>query len=279
MAIKIGIRAHDLCEKQTPETLASRLEEHGFSYVQLVFNKALAPYSYEDAFVDKVAASLKEKKIQVAMLGAYFNPVHSDPEVVKKGIENFKANLRIAHAFGHPYVGSETGSYNDSPWIYNPKNQTEEGYQQSKKAFVELTRYAEEIGEDITIEGAWGHVMYAPKVLKRLVDELHSPRVHVTLDLYNYLYEGNFESRDAIFKEACDLFKDEIKILHLKDAKLVDGKLVQVAPGQGDFHYSTMLETIKNECPNAVLVFEGVKGDDIDTSYRYMKSLISTKSM
>ena len=126
---------------------------------------------------------------------------------------------------------------------------------------------------------AYAKAMYAPKVLKRLVDELHSPRVHVTLDLYNYLYEGNFESRDAIFKEACDLFKDEIKILHLKDAKLVDGKLVQVAPGQGDFHYSTMLETIKNECPNAVLVFEGVKGDDIDTSYRYMKSLISTKSM
>ena len=72
MAIKIGIRAHDLCEKQTPETLASRLEEHGFSYVQLVFNKALAPYSYEDAFVDKVAASLKEKKDTGSNAGCLF---------------------------------------------------------------------------------------------------------------------------------------------------------------------------------------------------------------
>src|SRR5574344_2694523 len=110
MELKLGIRAHDLAEKKTPEELASILKEHGFSYAQLVMNKALFPYSYDPAFVSKVASSLKEKSIQVAMLGAYFNPVHSDPEVVQKGIDNFKANLRIAQAFGHPYVGSETGS-------------------------------------------------------------------------------------------------------------------------------------------------------------------------
>ena len=52
----------------------------------------------------------------VALIGAYFNPVHSHRDVVEKGIENFKANLRISHYFdGVPYVGSETGSYNDSP--------------------------------------------------------------------------------------------------------------------------------------------------------------------
>jgi L-ribulose-5-phosphate 3-epimerase len=274
MAFKIGIRAHDLVEKKSPEDLALALQQHGFSFVQLVFNKALSPFSYESEFVNRVACSLKEKNIQVAMLGAYFNPVHSNPQIVKDGIENFKANLRIAKAFSHPYVGSETGSYNDSPWTYNPKNQTEEGYQQSKAVFAELTHYAEEVGADITLEGAWGHVMYCPKVLKRLVDELHSPRVHVTVDLFNYLYEGNFEKRDEIFLEALHLFGSEVKIIHLKDGKIIQGKLVQLAPGKGDFHYPLMIEAIKKECPNATLIFEGVKGDDIDSSYTFLKSLI-----
>jgi L-ribulose-5-phosphate 3-epimerase len=274
MELKIGIRAHDLVEKKTPEELANALHEHGFSYAQLVMNKAFSPYSYEENFVKEVSTSLKEKGITVAMLGAYFNPVHSNPQVVQDDIANFKANLRIAHEFGHPFVGSETGSFNDSPWTYNPKNQTEEGYQASKAVFAELARYAEEVGEDITIEGAWGHVMYCPKVLKRLVDELHSPRVHVTVDLYNYLYEGNFAQRDQIFLEALQLFGSEVKIIHLKDAKLVEGKLVQVAPGQGDFHYSLMIEAIRKYCSNAVLVFEGVKARDIDASHRYLETLL-----
>jgi len=274
MEMKIGIRAHDLVEKKTPEELASIVREHGFSYVQLVMSKALFPCSYDESFVQKVSASLKEKGIAVAMLGAYFNPVHSNPQVVRGGVANFKANLRIAHEFGHPYVGSETGSFNDSPWTYNPKNQTEEGYQASKAVFAELARYAEEVGEDIAIEGAWGHVMYCPKVLKRLVDELYSPRVHVTVDLYNYLYEGNFENRDAIFLEALQLFGNEVKIIHLKDAKVVGGKLVQVAPGQGDFHYSLMIEAIRKYCPNAILVFEGVKALDIDVSHRFVETLL-----
>lgn len=274
MELKLGIRAHDLAEKKTPEELSALLREHGFSYAQLVLNKALSPCSYDSEFIDKVVRSLKENAIQVAMLGAYFNPVHSDPQIVQKGIDNFKANLRIAQAFGHPYVGSETGSFNDSPWTYNPKNQTEEGYQKSKAVFAELTRYAEEVGADITIEGAWGHVMYCPRVLKRLVDELHSPRVHVTIDLYNYLYEGNFEARDQIFLEALQLFGEEVKIIHLKDAKVENGKLIQVAPGKGDFHYSFMIASIKKYCPKATLVFEGVKAQDIDASKRFVEALL-----
>jgi L-ribulose-5-phosphate 3-epimerase len=274
MEMKLGIRAHDLVEKKTPEELASILHAHGFSYAQLVIGKALSPYSYDEDFLRRVAASLEKENVRVAMLGAYFNPVHSNPQVVQEGIANFKANLRAASFFGHPFVGSETGSFNDSPWTYNPRNQTEEGFLKSKAVFAELTRFAEEVGEDITIEGAWGHVMYCPKVLKRLVDELHSPRVHVTVDLYNYLYEGNFKDRDAIFLEALELFQDNIKIIHLKDAKVVEGRLIQLAPGQGEFHYPLMMNAIRKYCPNAVLVFEGVKAHDIDTSHAYMETLI-----
>lgn len=271
--MKIGVRAHDLAKGVSEEELAKTISDYGFSYLQLVFPKALKDYSYDDEYVKSLAHRLKEKNLSVAMLGAYFNPVHSDPAVVNKGISNFKANLRIAHLLGHPPVGSETGSYNDSPWTYVPKNHTEEAYVATKKVFRELVSYAEEVGEDISIEPAWGHVIYSPEVLERLVKELNSKHVYVTIDLFNLLNADNFVDRDEIFLDALTRFNDRIRILHLKDAVVENEELKQVAPGKGGFHYPKMIEAAKRYCPKAILVFEGVGPSDIGKSHKMVSAL------
>lgn len=273
MEFKFGVRAHDLAEKKTPEELASIVSSYGFHYLQLVFAKALDNPSYDSIYVSRVTKALKDKDIAVAMLGAYFNPVHSSSLKVAEGIKTFENNLMIASAFGNPPVGSETGSFNDSPWIYVPKNRTEEGFLQSEKVFKGLTKKAEEVGANISIEPAYGHVMYSVSCLKRLVSDLSSPNVFVTIDLYNLLDVSNFEKRDAIFHEALSSFGAKIKIIHLKDAKVLNEKLIQLAPGEGDFHYQFMLGEIKRYCPNATLVFEGVKSDKIKDAYSYLVSL------
>lgn len=272
MKNQFAVRAHDLASKTSIEKLLEAVGEYDFKKIQFVFPKALDPYSYDEEFVKHVSSSLKKAGVSVSMLGAYFNMVHSDPEVVRKGILNFYDNLRIAHHFGHAYVGSETGSFNDSPWIYHPKNRTEEGYQQSKAVWVELAKFAEEVDEHILIEPAFGHVMWDAKTLKRLIDEISSKHVHVTLDLYNLLDPSNFEKRDEIFEEAVKLFNEEIKVIHLKDATIKDGKLVQLDPGFGEFHYDSMLKLIKTYCPKAVLTFEGVKKPGIAQSIEILNT-------
>ena len=275
MEIKIGVRAHDLSEKQTPEQLAEVVSAYGFENIQLVFNKALNEFSYDEDFVLRVKKSLDSKNIKVTMLGAYFNPVHSHRDVVEKGIENFKANLRISHYFdGVPYVGSETGSYNDSPWIYVPKNQTEEGYQETKKVFVDLKDYAESISSKMAIESAWGHVIYSYQQQARLLQELNSENVFATVDLYNLLYEGNFHQRDEIFEGALKTLGNKVKIIHIKDADLIDGKLVQLAPGDGKFHYDFMVSCVKKYAPDATLVFEGVRAEKIEQALKVLKACL-----
>lgn len=274
MKIKIGVRAHDLAEKTSPEELSAIVSSYGLKNVQLVFPKALKDYSYDENYVLRVKKALDDNHIGVTMLGAYFNPVHSDRKVVEKGMKNFKANLRISHLFdGVPYVGSETGSYNDSPWIYHPKNQTEEGYQETKKVFEELKDYAESIGSKIAIESAWGHVIYSYQQHARLLRELNSDNVYATVDLYNLLYEGNFEERDKIFEGALSTLGEKVKIIHIKDGDVRDGKLVQLAPGEGKFHYGFMMDCVRKYCPDATLVFEGVRKDKIEGSLKLIESL------
>ncbi|NLL69418.1 MAG: sugar phosphate isomerase/epimerase, partial [Acholeplasmataceae bacterium] len=67
---------------------------------------------------------------------------------------------------------------------------------------------------------------------------------------------------------------DKIKVFHLKDYIIKDNKLVQVGLGQGLIDYPYVINLIKKHNPDAYLIFEGVKYEDMESSLKYIKSLI-----
>lgn len=280
--MKIGIRAHDLF-KGSDEDLFKNLHDAGFKYAQLVTYKAIVG---DDSIMTLAKAKrikeLSEKyDVKVAMLGAYFNPVHSNKTLVKSTVERFKSHLKYASDAGVKFVGSETGSYNDDKWTYNPLNRTEEGYLESFNIFKELVLFAKDYDSKLALEGAYGHVMFEPKRLYRLMNDLDKvaqDKVEIIVDLYNYLDISNHEKRYEIFDECLELFKDRIVIFHLKDYVVKDNKLVQVGLGQGLIDYNIIIPKIIKNCPNATLIFEGVVGDDIKTSKTLIEELVKNGS-
>lgn len=276
--MNIGIRCHDLCQG-TIEDIISKCKEYGFENLQLVFKKALKDNNGNTILFDEnsaleVGKKLKESNINVTMLGAYFNPVHSNKKLVKSNIEYFKKHLKFASLLDCKYVGTETGSYNDDKWTYNPKNQTEEGYQESIAVFKELVKYAEECNTTLLIEPAYGHVMYSVDQLKRCYDEINSPNLKITIDIFNLLYEGNYKDYKEIFRYACKIFRDNIKVFHLKDFYTKDEKIVQCGLGKGIIDFKFIIDTINEFSPHSTVVFEGVIGEDIKPSLNIIKELL-----
>lgn len=272
--MKIGIRAHDL-KVNTSEELAALARHFEFDYLQLVLNKAfginieeLSPFN-----IEKLLEPFQKQKVKIALLGSYFNPVHSDLVFRNNNIARFKKHLEFSKFFGTPYVGTETGSYQDSPWTYHPRNHLEESYLEVREIIRDLVGYAEMVDACVLIEGAYNHLIYNPELLKRLVDEIPSQNLRVIIDLYNYLNINNYQNQRAIFKTAIELLKDKITVIHLKDFIVSEGTLKQVGLGQGLMDYPYLIRTIKENIPDAVLVFEGVTGDDIKTSREYVKEL------
>lgn len=270
---RIGIRAHDV-GKMSAHELSQKIRSLGFDGVQLVFKKALdQPVDF--AHLNEIKHCFKDLKVM--MLGAYFNPVHPDQKVVIEGIDYFKKHLEIAYALGAKYVGSETGSLMGSPWGYVPENHTQETLNQVIEIFKDLTMTAQKYNSYIALEGAYAHVAYSPKRVKEMIDKIASPRLKVTIDLYNFLHIGNYESRMDIFEEALDLLKDDIVIFHLKDFIVEEGKLKQVGLGQGLMNYPKIIERIQETIPHADLIFEDVTGEDIQTSYQLIHDLLERK--
>ena len=273
--MKLCIRPHDV-GLSTADDLGEKIHAMGFEGVQLAIAKAIKgqdgePETLTPEICREIRAGFNAHNVEVPLLGAYFNPVHSNKEYVKKGAAKFADHLRKANLFGAKFVASETGSFNDDAWTYNPRNQTDEGFDAVYSVFRPLADVALESGSYLTIEGAWGHCIYCPAQMERIVKALDNGHIRVTVDIYNYLYEGNYKSRFDILDECLDRFGDKIAVFHIKDFMVCpDGSLRETGIANGIMGWDKMLPKINARVPNALLVFEGVQ--DMPRSLEVFKS-------
>lgn len=273
--MKIAFRTHDLGAKGLDGVL-SRIKEYGIEAVQLVVYKFMdevkqKPGSLTPELASSVGDAFRAAGVSVPLIGAYFNPVHSDKAKVADCKAAFKDYLKYAKVLGSDIVGSETGSFNDDKWTYNPLNRTEEALNTVIDTFRELADYAAERGVNIGMEGAAGHCCYCVRQLDRAIKAIARPNVKVIFDLYNYLDADNYKNYMSILDEGLETFAGKIVVFHMKDFVAEEDRLRQVAPGKGMFDYKAILSKIKAYDKDAVLVLEGTCGDDILPSVAFVK--------
>lgn len=280
--MKICIRPHDV-GKASADELGKKINKMGFDGVQLAIAKAIegqngSPETLTNEIISDIKAGFNNNNVEISLLGAYFNPVHSNIQKVTDGAKKYADHLTKARLFGTKYVASETGSFNDDKWTYNPKNQTDDALAQVISVFEPLVKTAEEYDNYALVEGAWGHCMFSPEQMLRLFKKINNKHLNLTLDLFNYLYIGNYEQRETIFHKCFDYFEDKIKVFHIKDFYVADDaatgqkKLVETQIGTGIMGWDVLLPEIKKFYPEAILVFEGVPNPV--ESLQYLKSQI-----
>ncbi len=275
--MQIAFRTHDLGVKGAGAAV-EKLHQSGIDAVQLVAYKFIDEIPYKpNALTAEVAEelgrTLKEGGITVGLIGAYFNPVHSNKEKVANCKAVFKDYLKCSKLLGCNIVGSETGSFNDDKWTYNPLNRTEEALATVIETFTELADYAKAQGAYIGMEGAAGHVCWNVATLKRAIDGVNRENVKVIFDIYNYLDETNHSRYLEILDEGLKTFAGKIVVFHLKDYIMQDGKVKQVPPGKGLFDYPAILKRIKAYDKNAILVLEGTTGENIVPCTEYVRKI------
>lgn len=277
--MKLFIRAHDLGVRNE-DAIIEKLGAYGLDGVQLVAYKCLDGIPYTPGAVTAERAEEFRQKFAAAgksvpLIGAYFNPVHPDPQKTETGIAVFKDYLKQARAFGGSIVGSETGSYHGDKWIYHPMNRTEEAYSRVERVFSELCGYAEDCGVQVGMEGAFGHVCWNVKTLAEVVRRIGADNIRIIFDLYNYLDPSNIGSMYDILQEGLQTFGSRICVFHIKDCTVQpDGTLRQCGVGQGMFDYARIIPEIRKVCPDAALVLEGTVGADIAPAVSYLRQFI-----
>ena len=210
----------------------------------------------------------------IPLVGAYFNPVHSDREKAHRCFDIFAEYLRACKAMGCSVVGSETGSFNDDKWTYHPRNRTEEALATVVDTFGRLCDIAAEEGTVVAMEGAAGHVCYDVDTLDRAQKMMGKANTRVIFDIYNYLDETNQHDYLNILNHGLEVFGDRILLFHMKDWKFTEGdKPRQVPYGTGDMDQMAVLSAIKAHNPDALLVLEGTTGEHIASAVKTIRDI------
>jgi sugar phosphate isomerase/epimerase len=256
----------------------ARLEELGIDGVQMVCYKAYddvpyAPGAMNGEKAAEIGQAFAEKGKIIPLVGAYFNPVHSNQEKAERCFQVFAEYLTHCKTMGCSYVGSETGSYNDDKWTYHPQNRTDEAVERVAETFSRLCDIAAENGSMVAVEGAAGHVCYNVVTLAKARKRMGKP-TKVIFDLFNYLDEGNQMDYLSILDEGLQTFAGEILLFHMKDCKLLPGQAPEQVPlGTGDLDMEAILRRIKAYDPEAVLTLEGTTDGDIPHAVATIKDI------
>ncbi|MCD7755056.1 MAG: sugar phosphate isomerase/epimerase [Firmicutes bacterium] len=265
--MKLCIRAHDLGVTGT-EAILQRLDALGIDGVQMVCYKAYpdipqAPGGITPARAAQIGQAFANAGKDISLIGAYFNPIHSNAQKVAGSLEIFEDYLRVGSALGCNVVASETGSRNDDEWTYHPENRTEEALQGVVAAFSRLCDTAADCGSIVAMEGCAGHVCWNVETLSR-ARKMIGRRTRVVFDLYNFMDAENQGAYLSILDRGLDLFAGDIQVFHMKDCMLSSGRRpIQTPYGRGELDHTEILRRIKSYDPNAVLVLEETTGEHI----------------
>lgn len=271
--MNIGIRAHDI-EKLPLEELVEVIANKGLKGVQLALARSFdfntANGSLSPGMAYHIGSAFRNKNIQIAVLGCYFNMIHPDKDERRKGIDRFKEHIRYARDFGCSVVGTETGNVN-AEIFYTEENFKEEPFLEVVQSVRELVKEAEKFGVIVGVEAGVNHPIYSSKVMKRLLDSVDSNNLQVILDPVNLLTAENYKSQDEIIQEAFDLLGDRLAILHAKDFVIEDNQLHFAPVGKGLLNYDLLIKLLKEKKPYINILMEDTQEPYIDEGMAFLQ--------
>lgn len=266
----IGMRGHDLSVNSI-EQLSVVCGQLGVPTLQLALGKSVPGFRkglFSPDFAKTIGSTLQNHGVGVTVLGCYINPSEADPEKLEANLTLFEEALKYAKFIGADMVGLETG------YATPETAHTEESYQTLLKNMRRLVSAAEKLGVMIGIEGVHLFVIDTPEMMRRLLDDLHSPNVCVIFDPCNYLGPHNYQNQDQIMERACKLLADDFAVLHIKDYEFRDGEFVYTPPLRGGLHLEKLFGLLAKYKPGLPVILEEVNEQTYAPTAEFVAKLI-----
>jgi len=284
----------------TLDETIKKMKSRGFTTVQLDLafkDMQLGPGELTKEKCHKIRDTFRDANISICAVSGYTNIVHPDPAERKKRIGYLKEIIRHTRDLGTPYVISETGTYNkESDWVHDPKNKTEEGYQEARSVVAELVREAYDNGAVFLVENYVNNVIGSVEEVLKLFSDINHTALGLLMDPTNYFDDSNIDHIDHTLNRIFDAVADKIKIAHAKDCKRtekVEEKHVQMdaseahtfrgagavelpAPGMGSLNFDLYLKRLSAVYPNIPIIIEHLEESDIPRAKKFLDDKLKT---
>jgi sugar phosphate isomerase/epimerase len=218
-------------------TLEARLDAAkacGLDCVQLSMDCAGLPFM-PDAIapepLQRIRREAAARAIQIVSLQGTFNMCHPDAEHRRAGVRRLGVLAEACRQIGTSMIHLCTGTRDrENMWRRHPDNDTP----------VQITGPA---GVTVAFEPEVNNVVDSAKKARRLMDEIGSPSLKVTMDAANLFHAGEFARMSEVLDQAFALVGRDIVMAHAKDVSQ-DGDAGHEPAGYGKLDYFRYLSLL-----------------------------------
>jgi sugar phosphate isomerase/epimerase len=274
--MRIGIRAHDM-ENAPLEKLVQNISEKGFQCAQLALQKAIHTFNVSpEAMNPGMAFYIKEifnrNNVDIAVLGCYLNLTNPVEQERNSIMDIYKTHIRFASLLGCGMVGTETGAMNRE-YSYEKANHSETALLTFIENLKVIIDYSEKMGVIIGIEPVYNHIVSDIERAYRVMASVNSPNLQIILDPVNLLTFNNFKDQEFIIKGAFELFSKDIAVIHLKDFKIEEEKIISTPIGTGLLNYELLLGILKKQKPFIHVLLEDTQPSNAVQSREFLEEI------
>jgi len=182
--------------------------------------------------------------ITIASVQATFNMCHPDPEHRRAGLRWLRAVAEASPQWGASKIPICTGTRDrENMWRRHPDNDSPAAWQDMVACVREATDIARQTGVVLGFEPEVNNVVDSAQKSRRLMDEIGSPHLKVTMDPANIFHAGELPRMKQMLDEAFALVGKDIVMAHAKDLDH-DGDAGHLAAGQGKLDYDRYLSLL-----------------------------------
>lgn len=193
---------------------------------------------------DRIRRETSARGITVASLGGTFNMSHPDVEHRQTGLRRLRVLAGLCKELAVPRIHICSGTRDRvSMWRNHPDNALPATWKDMVVSMREATDIAREAGVVVAFEPEVNNVIDSAAKARRLLDEIGSPHLKVTMDAANLFHAGELPRMSEILDEAFALVGKDIVMAHAKDLDH-DGDAGHKAAGEGKLDYTRYLSLL-----------------------------------
>jgi sugar phosphate isomerase/epimerase len=262
-------------------TLEARLDAVkacGLDCVQLSLDCAGLP-PMPDQIAPELAARIQRqadaRRITIASVSGTFNMSHPDAEQRRAGLRRLRVLASACQGLGTSKIHLCTGTRErENMWRRHADNDSPEAWRDMVACVREAVEIAKETGVILAFEPEVNNVVDSAKKSRRLLDEVNSPQLKVTMDAANLFHAGELVRMGEVLDQAFALVGKDIVLAHAKDLSH-DGDAGHEAAGHGRLDYDRYLQLLHTHGFRGPLLLHGLAESQVPGCVAFLRDKLA----
>jgi sugar phosphate isomerase/epimerase len=236
-------------ERPTLEARLDAMRACGLDYGQLSMLCAglpAMPDKIAPELVSRIRRDVDARRITITSLEGTFNMSHPDVDQRRLGLRRLRVLAEVCRPLGVSKMHLCTGTRDPgNMWRRHPDNDSPDAWRDMAACVKEAADIGRQTGVTMAFEPEVNNVVDSATKARRLLDEIGSPYLKVTMDAANIFHAGELARMSEVLDQAFELIGKDVVLAHAKDLSR-DGDAGHEAAGHGklDYHrYLSLLQT------------------------------------